>query len=202
MITACVSSGKPDRFGAALLRRTAAERARSVWHARGRTSPWSCRKFVAIRIPQRRCRGLCKSTHGRKRNTGLWAAGLTPGLSALVPAVVMGPLYADNPVYGEQADTQTHQIIHYTLMAPSSVRSSAESGCRWFPTIVAGPRPITRFPGSWPMVSRSSSSVTMLVAAQKTTYRLGPRRLQIVRSLQVAPLKSQDLSGIAVIGRF
>ncbi|HND11789.1 MAG TPA: hypothetical protein PLY80_15215 [Pseudomonadota bacterium] len=138
-----------------------------------------------------------------KRNTGLWAAGLTLWLSALVPAVVMGPLYADNPVYGEQADTQTHQIIHYTLMAP--VVGPFISGI-WLP-LVSDDRSwaATHYTVPWIVADGVAQlvGVTMLVAgAQKTTYRLGPAASQIVRSLQVAPLKSQDLSGIAVIGRF
>lgn len=138
-----------------------------------------------------------------QRNTGLWAAGLTLWLSALVPAVVMGPLYAENPVYGEKADTQTRQIIHYTLMAP--VVGPFISGI-WLP-LVSDDRQwaATHYTVPWIVADGVAQLVglTMLVAgAQKTRYRLGPAASQIVRSLQVAPLKSQDLSGIAVLGRF
>lgn len=138
-----------------------------------------------------------------QRNTGLWAAGLTLWLSALVPAVVMGPLYAENPVYGEQADAQTHQIIHYTLMAP--VVGPFISGI-WLP-LVSDDRTwaATHYTVPWIVADGVAQlvGITMLVAgAQKTTYRLSPGTAQIVRSLQVAPLKSQDVSGIAVIGRF
>ena len=138
-----------------------------------------------------------------QRNTGLWAAGLTLWLSALVPAVVMGPLYADNPVYGEQADSNTHRIIHYTLMAP--VVGPFISGI-WLP-LVSDDRSYAAIHYTVPWIVADGVAqlvgLTMLVAgAQKTKFLLGPGAAQIVRSLRVVPYRSLAQQGIAVVGRF
>ncbi len=138
-----------------------------------------------------------------QRNTGLWAAGLTLWLSALVPAVVMGPLYAENPVYGELADSSTHRSIHYTLMIP--VVGPFISGI-WLP-LVSGDRSYAAIHYTVPWIVADGVAqlvgLTMLVAgAQKTKYLLGPGATQIVRSLRVVPFRSLDQSGIAVVGRF
>ena len=138
-----------------------------------------------------------------QRNTGLWAAGLTLWLSALVPAVVMGPLYADNPVYGEQADSGTHRIIHYTLMVP--VVGPFISGI-WLPLVSSDRKDASlHYAVPWIVADGVAQLVglTMLVAgAQKTKYQLSPGASQFVRSLRIAPYRSFDSSGIAVLGRF
>jgi len=138
-----------------------------------------------------------------QRNTGLWAAGLTLWLSALVPAVVMGPLYADNPVYGEQADASTHRIIHYTLMVP--VVGPFISGI-WLP-LVSDDRSYASIHYTVPWIVADGIAqlvgLTMLVAgAQKTKYQLSPGVSKIVRSLRIAPYRSLDSSGITLVGRY
>ena len=50
--------------------------------------------------------------HEESRNTGLWAAGLTLWLSALVPAVVFAPLYPGRD------SQESHKSIYYTLAIP------------------------------------------------------------------------------------
>lgn len=137
------------------------------------------------------------------RNTGLWVAGLTLWLSALVPAVVMGPLYAENPVFGEHTDAQTHSTIHYTLMAP--VVGPFISGI-WLPLVSEDRRyAALHYTVPWIVADGLAqlAGVTMLIAgAQKTKYRLSPAASRVVRSLQVAPIKTPELSGLSVVGRF
>lgn len=138
-----------------------------------------------------------------KRNTGLWAAGLTLWLSALVPAVVMGPLYAENPVYGERADLETVQKIHYTLMIP--VVGPFISGI-WLP-LVSSDRTYVGIHYTVPWVVADGlaqlAGITMLIAgAQTTRYRLPPGASQIVRSLQIVPLRTPETTGLALSGRF
>jgi hypothetical protein len=48
----------------------------------------------------------------RGRNTGMWGAGLALWLSAMVPPLVMGPLYAQRESGSER------KAIYYTLMVP------------------------------------------------------------------------------------
>lgn len=141
-----------------------------------------------------------------QRNTGLWAAGLTLWLSALVPAVAMGPIYAGNPVFGEKTDIDTHRNIHYTLMIP--VVGPFISGI-WLP-LVSEDRSAAAKQYTVPWIVADGVAqlvgITMLVAgAQKTKYLLGPGASQIARSIRIVPYRSSDLggqSGLALVGRF
>ncbi len=141
-----------------------------------------------------------------QRNTGLWAAGLTLWLSALVPAVTMGPLYAGSPVFGEKTDIDTHRSIHYTLMIP--VVGPFISGI-WLP-LVSEDRSLAAKQYTVPWIVADGVAqlvgITMLVAgAQKSKYLLGPGASQIARSIRIVPYRSSDLggqSGLTLVGRF
>lgn len=141
-----------------------------------------------------------------QRNTGLWAAGLTLWLSALVPAVTMGALYAQNPVFGEKTDSDTHRSIHYTLMIP--VVGPFISGI-WLP-LVSEDRSLAAKQYTVPWIVADGVAqlvgITMLVAgAQKSKYLLGPGASQIARSIRIVPYRSSDLggqSGVTLVGRF
>lgn len=133
-----------------------------------------------------------------RTNPGLWGAGLALWLAAMVPPVVMGPLYA-------RQNTEDKNI-YYTLMVP--IVGPFISGI-WLP--------LTRAPGDsrnelvknytvpWIVGDGITQLVgfTMLLAgAQKTRVPLTPTLARYIDEVHVSPVATGGGSGIGLVGRF
>lgn len=138
-----------------------------------------------------------------RRNDGMWGAGLAMWLSAWVPALVFGPLNAEEyKPYAEKTDATKRRAIHYTLMAP--VVGPFISGI-WLP-VVSYDRKDAALNYSVPWIV--ADGITQLVGFSLLLAGYTKRRVPVrmlggtVQSLRVAPYATGDTNGIAVLGRF
>jgi hypothetical protein len=138
-----------------------------------------------------------------RRNDGMWGAGLAMWLSAWVPALVFGPLNAEEyKPYGEKTDATTRRAIHYTLMAP--VVGPFISGI-WLPVVsYDGKDAAINYSVPWIVADGITQLVGFSLLLAGYTKRRVPVRMLggTVQSLRVAPYATGDTNGIAVLGRF
>lgn len=138
-----------------------------------------------------------------RRNDGMWGAGLAMFLSAWVPALVFGPLNAEEyKPFGEKADKSTLRAIHYTLMAP--VVGPFISGI-WLPVVSYDSKDAAvNYSVPWIV----ADGITQLVGFSLLLAGYGKRRVPVrmlgttVQSLRVAPYATGETNGLAVMGRF
>jgi hypothetical protein len=138
--------------------------------------------------------------HEDRRNTGLWAAGLTLWLSAWVPAVVYAPLYPNRD------SDDSHKTIYYTLAIP--IVGPFISGI-WLP--------LTYSPGSarndvvlnytvpWIVADGLAQLVgfTMFLGGVQTRRLPVPPAVErVLSTIRIAPYNSSDGGGIVASGRF
>ena len=143
-----------------------------------------------------------------RRNDGMWGAGLAMWLSAWVPALVFGPLYAERyQDYGEKADSTTRRAVHYTLMVP--VFGPFISGI-WLPIVSRSPTDaIINYSVPWIV----ADGITQVVGFSLLLSGYNKRRVAIkpilgggpatqVTSLRVSPYATGELRGFVLSGRF
>jgi hypothetical protein len=138
-----------------------------------------------------------------RRNTGVWAAGLTMWLCAMVPALVMGPLYANMDAQNGASDNQK---IHYTMMAPVVGPFIAAT---WLPlTQPAGSSQrqdtVTNFTIPWVVdgLVQLVGFTMLLGGVQTRTVAVSPTVERVLSSTRILPYGSADGGGVAAIGRF
>jgi len=138
--------------------------------------------------------------HEERRNTGLWAAGLTLWLSALVPAVVFAPLYPGRD------SQESHKTIYYTLAIP--IVGPFISGI-WLP--------LTYSPGSERNTQVVNYTVPWIVAdglaqlvgftmflggVQTRRLPVAPAVERVLSTIRIAPYSGSDGGGLVASGRF
>ncbi len=138
--------------------------------------------------------------HEERRNTGLWAAGLTLWLSALVPAVVFAPMYPNRD------SQESHKPIYYTLAIP--IVGPFISGI-WLP--------LTYSPGSernnqvvnytvpWIVADGLAQLVgfTMFLGGVQTRrLPVSPAVERVLSTIRIAPYSGSDGGGLVASGRF
>ncbi len=122
-----------------------------------------------------------------RRNDGLWGAGLALWLSAMVPPLVMGPLYA-NP------ETSDRQAIYYTLMIP--VVGPFISGI-WLP-LAAGNSQVVQYTVPWIV----GDGVTQLVGMTLFIIGVQPRPVtarlaRVFGNMHITPYANGQAAGLA-----
>ncbi len=137
--------------------------------------------------------------HEERRNTGLWAAGLTLWLSAMVPAVAMANTYYMDI-------DPTHKNIYYTMMAP--VVGPFIAGI-WLP--LNSPPGDTRnntvinFTVPWIVADGLSQLVgfCMFVGGVQTRrLPIPPSVERVLSRTRIAPYGDASGGGMAAMGRF
>lgn len=144
-----------------------------------------------------------QTRYEERRNDGLWGAGLAMWLSAWVPALVFGPLNAEEyKPFGEKADPTKLRAIHYTLMAP--VVGPFISGI-WLPVVSYNSKEAAvNYSVPWIV----ADGITQLVGFSLLLAGYSKRRVPVrmlgstVQNLRVAPYATGETHGVAVMGRF
>lgn len=136
--------------------------------------------------------------HEDRRNTGLWAAGLTMWLCALVPAVAFAPVYA--------GDDPTNKNVYYTMAAPIVGPFIAGT---WLPlTLPPGEARndrVVNFTVPWIVADGLAQLVgfTMFLGGLQTRRVAVPPAVErVLSSTRIAPYGSSEGGGIAALGRF
>lgn len=136
--------------------------------------------------------------HEDRRNTGLWAAGLTMWLCALVPAVAFAPLYAERD--------SANKNVYYTMAVPIVGPFIAGT---WLPlTYAPGDTrndQVKNFTVPWIVADGLAQLIgfTMFLGGVQTRrVAIPPAVERVLSSTRIAPYGSSDGGGIAAIGRF
>ena len=134
-----------------------------------------------------------------KRNTGVWAAGLTMWLCAMVPALAMAPLY-----YADQ--DPGNKNIYYTMMIPIVGPFIAGT---WLPLTYAPgetrTRVVTEFTIPWIVADGLTQLVgfTMFLGGVQTRrLPIPPAVERVLANTRIAPYGGPDGGGVAAMGRF
>lgn len=136
--------------------------------------------------------------HEDRRNTGLWAAGLTMWLCALVPAVAFAPVYA--------GDDTSNKNIYYTMAAPIVGPFIAGT---WLPLTYppgdARNNRVLNFTVPWIVADGLTQLVgfTMFLGGLQTRrVAVPPAVARVLSTTRIAPYGSSEGGGIAAMGRF
>lgn len=136
--------------------------------------------------------------HEDRRNTGLWAAGLTMWLCALVPAVAFAPVYA--------GDDTSNKNVYYTMAAPIVGPFIAGT---WLPLTYppgdARNNRVLNFTVPWIVADGLTQLVgfTMFLGGLQTRRVAVPPAVErVLSTTRIAPYGSSEGGGIAAMGRF
>jgi hypothetical protein len=141
---------------------------------------------------------LLRPQYEDKRNTGVWASGLTMWLCAMVPALVMAPMYADMD--------SGNKNIYYTMMVP--IVGPIIAGT-WLPlTYSPGQQrtdTVINFTVPWIVADGLAQLIgfTMFLGGVQTRrLAISPVVDRVLSTTRIAPYGSSDGGGVAAMGRF
>lgn len=128
------------------------------------------------------------SSQGTRRNPGLWGAGLAMVLCGMVPAMVFGPLYANQT-------SDERKPIFYTLMIP--VVGPFISGA-WLPSVSRSTTDVKQYTVPWIVADGMTQLVGLALFIAGVQQRPVPTRIaRVLGDVRVTPYATGQGFGVA-----